>query len=67
MPTCPKHQACPMWNPCELVNRQSLTPDELHILVRCTLQDQFGNGYERELKLGRWYTFVQGAINMGAR
>ena len=67
MPTCPKHQACPMWNPCELVNRQSLTPDELHILVRCTLQDQFGNGYEREVKLGRGYTFVQGAINMGAR
>lgn len=65
MPTCPKNQACPMWKPCELVNRQSLTPDELHILVLCTLQGQFGNGYERKLKLGPWYTFIQGAINMG--
>ena len=54
-----------MWNPCELVNRQSLTPDELHSLVRCTLQGRFGNGYERKLKLGPWYTFIQGAINMG--
>ena len=56
-----------MWNPCELVNRQSLTPDELYILVRCVMQGQFGNGYERKMKLGRWYTFVQGAINMGLR
>ena len=67
MPTCSKHQACPMWNPCELVNRQSLTPDELHILVRCTLQGQFGNGYTQKQMLGPWYTFVQGAINMGLK
>lgn len=67
MPTCPKNKACPICNPCELINRESLTLDELYILVRCTWLGQFGNGYTRKLKLGRWYAFVQGAINMGVR
>ena len=31
------------------------------------MQNQFGIGYARKQRLGKWYTFVQGAINMGAR
>lgn len=50
--------------PKELVEKQSLTPLELNQLVCYTVNGYFGNGLERKFRLGVWYEFVQGAINM---
>lgn len=50
--------------PADLVKKESLTPFELNQLVCFTVNGHFGNGLERKFRLGAWYEFVQGAINM---
>lgn len=50
--------------PADLVKKESLTPLELTQLVCYTANGYFGNGLERKFRLGPWYEFIQGAINM---